>query len=156
MALALGAWAFPAGATPPSLRNPVGAVCVSSPFGWRHAVGPHAPAGMHNGVDLPAPAGATVRAAAAGRVLWIRRMGIGGLQVMVSHPDGEESLYAHLGSVTPALATGQRDVVAGTPLGRIGRSGITYGTHLYFELLANGAPIDPAPLLGLPPCSSKP
>src|SRR4051812_11726826 len=38
-----------------TLRPPVTPACVSSPFGWRHAVDPHAPAGFHNGVDLPAP-----------------------------------------------------------------------------------------------------
>src|ERR1700689_19670 len=42
----------------PTLQPPVTPACVSSPFGWRHAVGPHAPAGFHNRIDLPEPAGA--------------------------------------------------------------------------------------------------
>jgi murein DD-endopeptidase MepM/ murein hydrolase activator NlpD len=142
------AWPQPASG---ALRLPVSPACVSSPFGWRHAVGPHAPAGFHNGVDLPAPAGATVRAAAPGRVARIERRGIGGLQVVLQH-DGYQTLYAHLGTLTPALAEGKRQVAAGEPIARIGRTGITYGTHLFFEVLANGRPVDAAPLLGVKPC----
>lgn len=134
-----------------TLRPPVAARCISSPFGWRHAVGPHAPAGMHNGVDLPAPAGEVVHAAAAGRVVVVRRMGIGGLWVMVQHP-GFRTLYAHLGSLVPALAEGRTTLAAGDPVGRIGRTGVTYGTHLFFQVTVDGTPIDPAPLLGLPGC----
>jgi murein DD-endopeptidase MepM/ murein hydrolase activator NlpD len=41
---------------------------ISSPFGWRHTIGPFIPGGFHNGVDVAAPAGAEVRAAAGGKV----------------------------------------------------------------------------------------
>src|SRR5476649_727198 len=62
----------------PPLQPPVTPACVSSPFGWRHAVWPHAPSGFHNGIDLPAPAGALVHAAAAGTVEVVKRQGLGG------------------------------------------------------------------------------
>ena len=136
----------------PALRPPVTPACVSSPFGWRHAVGPHAPAGFHRGIDIPAPAGAIIRAAAAGRVLAIRRMGLGGLWGVLQH-SGYQTLYAHLGSVVPALAEGKRVVAAGDPLGRVGRTGITYGTHVFFEMLVGGQPVDPDLWLRLPRCS---
>ena len=42
----------------------------------------------------------------------------------------------------------------GDVLGRVGRTGITYGTHLHFELLLNGAVVDPAPLLGVVSCQA--
>ncbi len=136
-----------------ALRPPVTPACISSPFGWRHAVGPRAPAGFHNGIDLPAPAGAMVRAAAAGEVLAIRRMGIGGLQVSVRHGAGAYvTLYAHLGSVVPALAEGRRRLAAGDPIGRVGRTGITYGTHVFFAVLVHGHAVDPANFLAVSPC----
>ena len=134
------------------LRDPVDSTCISSPFGWRHRVGPMAPAGFHNGIDIPAPAGGLVHAAAAGRISRIERKGIGGLQVFVTHPGGLTTLYAHLGSVTAAIEEGATAVAAGEPIGRIGRTGVTYGTHLFFAVFAAGRAIDPALLLGLPLC----
>lgn len=134
------------------LLVPVASTCVSSPFGFRHRVGPQAPAGFHNGIDLPAPAGAVVRAAAAGTISKIERKGIGGLQVFVAHPGGLTTLYAHLGSVVPRIAEGATTVAAGAPIGRIGRTGVTYGTHLFFAVFAAGRAIDPDLLLGLPRC----
>lgn len=134
------------------LRPPVEPACVSSPFGWRHAVGRHAPAAFHNGIDLPAPAGAVVRAAAAGTVLRIKRQGLGGVTVHVGHPDGTTTLYAHLGNLVPAIAEGRRGVAAGEPLGHVARTGVTYGTHLFFAVLRGNEAVDPEPLLGVARC----
>ncbi len=151
-ALAFGLLPAPAAAQGLHYPAPVAARCYSSPFGWRHRVGPMAPAGFHNGIDLPAPAGALVRAPVRGRVIRIERMGIGGLQVALAHPGGLVTLYAHLGSVVPALAEGRTVLEAGDPIGRVGRTGVTYGTHLFFAVFAGGRAIDPNLLLGLPPC----
>ena len=154
-ALASALLATAAQAAPPQpLRfpSPVPARCYSSPFGWRHYVGPMAPAGFHNGIDLPAPAGATVRAVAAGTVARIKRMGLGGLQVDERLPGGLLLLYAHLGDVAPSLATGRTRLSAGDPIGRIGRTGVTYGTHLFFAVFADGHAIDPNLFLRLPAC----
>jgi murein DD-endopeptidase MepM/ murein hydrolase activator NlpD len=107
-------------------------------------------------MDSPAPAGAWVRAAAAGEVVAIRRTRAGaGLEVALRHADGRITRYAHLGSVAPGLAGGQRRVAAGERIGRIGRTGITYGTHLHLELVENGRRVDPAPAFGLPPCPPR-
>jgi murein DD-endopeptidase MepM/ murein hydrolase activator NlpD len=134
------------------LALPVSPACISSGFGARSGAGPRA-SGVHQGVDLPAQAGAWVRAAADGQVVAIRRRGSAGLEVELRHADDVVTRYAHLGTVSPALARGRRAVVRGTPLGRIGRSGITYGTHLHFELLWRGTRVDPAPYLGVAPCA---
>jgi murein DD-endopeptidase MepM/ murein hydrolase activator NlpD len=135
------------------LRPPVTPACISSPFGWRHAVGPHAPAGFHNGVDLPAPAGALVHAAADGTIQVIKRQGLGGVTVHIAHTGGLMTLYAHLGNLVPAIAEGKRRVAAGEPLGHVARTGVTYGTHVFFAVLRDGVAIDPAPLLAVEPCA---
>lgn len=142
-------------AEPPTLRPPVTPACISSPFGWRRAVGPSAPAGFHNGVDLPAPAGALVHAAADGVIAIIKRQGLGGVTVHVRHPDGTTTLYAHLGNLVPAVAEGHRDVKTGDPLGHVARTGVTYGTHVFFAVLRGTEAIDPEPLLGIPRCPPR-
>ena len=137
------------------LWPPVTPACISSPFGWRHAVGPHAPAGFHNGVDLPAPAGALVHAAADGTIQVIKRQGLGGVTVHIAHPGGLVTLYAHLGTLVPAVAEGKRSVLAGDPLGHVARTGVTYGTHVFVAVLRGGVAIDPAPLLGVENCNRR-
>ncbi|MBV8912349.1 MAG: M23 family metallopeptidase [Acetobacteraceae bacterium] len=145
--------ASPFAAAAAELRPPVTPACISSPFGWRHAVGPHAPAGFHNGVDLPAPAGALVHAAADGTIQVIKRQGLGGVTVHIIHPGGLVTLYAHLGNLVPAIAEGKRAVVAGEPLGHVARTGVTYGTHVFFAVLRDGQAVDPEPLLGVGQCA---
>ena len=71
--------------------------------------------------------------------------------VELAHADGTRTRYAHLGTVTPALAGGQKQVAVGERLGRVGRTGTTRGTHLHFELWRQGKPTDPAQSLQLPP-----
>lgn len=139
-------------AAAPALRSPVPGACVTSPFGARGAVGRHA-TGRHNGLDLRAPAGTWVLAAAAGEVVAIRRRGGLGLEVDTRLPDGTLLRYAHLGTVAPALASGRRHVAAGERIGRSGRTGTTYGAHLHFELHLDDRPVDPEPYLNLPRCA---
>ena len=136
------------------LRLPVSPACISSPFGPRHVVGPHA-ATFHNGIDLPAPPGTWVGAAASGRVVAVRHLGSSGLEVDIAHGQpGQDFItrYAHLGTVAPAIADGRAQVAPGERIGRVGRSGVTYGTHLHFEIHIGGRPIDPAPYLPVHPC----
>jgi murein DD-endopeptidase MepM/ murein hydrolase activator NlpD len=139
-----------------SLSLPVVPACISSPFGPRALPGPHA-AAFHTGVDFPAPEGAFVRPAAAGKVLQIRRLSSFGLVVDLLHGEAGAAQfvtrYAHLGAVAPALAEGRRTVAPGEVLGRIGRTGITYGTHLHFEVRVAGQPIDPEPFFAVVRCT---
>jgi len=133
------------------LLSPVASACVSSSFGPRVVAGLQKAGGFHDGIDMPAAAGAPVRAVADGQVVSIRRGGGWGLYMIVRH-DGFEAIYAHLGRVAPAFATGKRSVTAGERLAVAGRSGVVNGAHLHFGIRVDGEWVDPAPRLGLSPC----
>ena len=158
--LAVAAGVFVAGAAaaapvaaPPTLVRPVAPGCVTSPFGPRYLAAAPVAGRFHWGVDLRAAAGARVVAVADGRIIRIDREGMGGLEVLVQH-QGFRSLYAHLGMVAPAIAEGATHLRAGQWIGRIGRTGLTLGTHLYFEISIGGHRVDPAPYLGVIPCGA--
>lgn len=136
------------------MRLPVASGCISSPFGNRRAPGPHA-IGFHNGIDLPAPAGGAVYAVDAGSIISIHRRGPGGLEMSIAHRGAAGpyvAVYAHLGLIAPAFAQGRRDVKAGERIAVIGRTGVTYGTHLFFALFVNGQAVDPAPFFPVIAC----
>jgi hypothetical protein len=111
---------------------------VGSPFGPRGT-------GFHAGIDLPAPPGTPVGAAAAGRVIFAAYdpTGYGNL-VEVTHGDGVVSMYAHLSGFS--VHAGQ-SVETGTRVGRVGSSGESTGPHLHFEVRVRGAAVDPVPAL---------
>lgn len=152
LALMLGAGDANADPHPETvLVPPVSPACISSPFGPR-VLADHPQAGRsHYGVDLPAPSGASIVATAPGRVIRIQKKGPGGLEILVQH-DGFVAIYSHLGMAAPAFAQGKRTVAAGEKLGVVGRTGVTVGTHVFFEMLVAGKPIDPAPYLRVPKC----
>jgi murein DD-endopeptidase MepM/ murein hydrolase activator NlpD len=137
-----------------TLLPPVSPACISSPFGPR--VLPNLPqaGSYHYGVDLPAPEGAPVLAAAPGTVTRIQNRGPGGLEMLVQH-DGFVGVYSHFAMVMPAFADGKLTVAAGEKLGVVGKTGVTAGAHLYFEMILAGAPVDPAPFLRVPQCDGK-
>ena len=136
---------------PGSLPTPVSPTCITSPFGPRVLANRPFAGTYHYGVDLRAPLGTAVRAIAAGQIIGIDRRTAGGLEVRVQHP-GFVALYAHLGSLTPALLQGRRKLDAGEKLAVVGYSGLTYGPHLYFEIIIDGHRVDPAPYLNVTRC----
>ena len=138
---------------PRPLLAPVTPACVSSPFGPRRLSGRPLAGTFHRGIDLPAPAGAAVHAVAAGTIIRVQRRGVGGLEILVRHP-GFVAVYSHLGRVTPAIANGRRSLAAGEIVGVIGRTGVTYGTHLYFGMIVDGRPVDPAGFFAVTECGA--
>ncbi len=92
--------------------------------------------GIHgyNGVDLAASVGTPVRAAAGGEVIVSRSSGWNGgygLYVVVKHPNGTQTLYAHLSKT--AVAVGDT-VASGETIGYVGNTGRSTGSHLHFEV----------------------
>ncbi len=92
--------------------------------------------GIHgyNGVDLASPVGTPVLAAAGGTVIVSRSSGWNGgygLYVVVKHPNGTQTLYAHLSRT--AVAVGN-SVASGQVIGYVGSTGRSTGDHLHFEV----------------------
>jgi murein DD-endopeptidase MepM/ murein hydrolase activator NlpD len=100
---------------------------------------------IHTGIDIDAPAGTPILAAAAGEVIWA---GVGlsyrrdsktdpyGIAVAIRHNFGYngsrlQTIYAHMQEVN--VVVGQ-DVQAGDRIGLVGDTGLTTGPHLHFEV----------------------
>ncbi len=100
----------------------------------------------HQAIDDAHPVGKPVQAMADGTVSFAGGdPGVSyGLYVIVQHPGGFSSLYAHLGS----LNVKQGDVVKqGDALGPVGMTGRTTGPHLHFALYYQGEPLNPLTVL---------
>jgi hypothetical protein len=100
----------------------------------------------HDGIDLAAPLGSPVRAAASGTVLFAGAQKDGCVVVKIQHEDGYVSLYGHL---DPSLdvKVGQQ-VAEGETIGKVGLTGKTTGAHLHFGLYTTAdKAIDPTSYL---------
>jgi murein DD-endopeptidase MepM/ murein hydrolase activator NlpD len=121
-------------------RFPLRAFRLTSPYGVRNdpfGGHPH----MHHGIDLAAPEGTEVFAAAEGVVTEIGNDPVLGNYVVITHRNNWTSLYGHLQKVETLL---RAEVNSGTLIGRVGSTGLSTGPHLHFELRQNGRALDPA------------
>ena len=69
-----------------------------------------------------------------------------GEYVVINHHDGTMTLYAHMLAGTRKVSKGQ-EVSQGQVLGTVGSTGNSTGTHLHFEVLIGGSPVNPIPYL---------
>ena len=120
---------------------------VTATFGQRSIrLGAEGPA--HQGVDIKAERGALVRAAGDGVVMEAtqryRGQAAWGKVVVIDHGDGLVTRYAHLDSY---LVRDGETVDAGDIIGAVGSTGTASMPHLHFEVIQDGALIDPMPLL---------
>lgn len=98
----------------------------------------------HDGVDLAAPSGTPIYAVFGGRVAYADTFGGYGKLVVLIHPNGVTSHYAHCQSLNVEVG----DVVKrGDLVGKVGHSGAVTGPHLHFEVRIDGKPIDPTSYL---------
>lgn len=111
---------------------------ITSYFGWRDG-------GFHTGIDIDGHTGDPIVAAQSGTVT---HSGWGwsgfGIYVVIDHHDGTKTIYAHL---SEAYVEAGEEVSQGDVIGALGSTGWSTGPHLHFEILVNGAEIDPLPSL---------
>ena len=117
-----------------SLIRPVSGT-VTSRFGARWGR-------SHKGVDIGAPQGTTIVAAASGTVTVAQYCYSGGYgnYVMLTHGNGVQTLYGHCTSLL--VSVGQY-VTQGEPIATVGSTGNSTGNHLHFEVRVNGVAQNP-------------
>ncbi|GIV23560.1 MAG: M23 family metallopeptidase [Bacteroidia bacterium] len=103
---------------------------------------------MHTGLDISAPYGTPVQAAAPGKVRFAGWDGGGyGLQVEIDHGNGLVTKYAHLSRI--AVQEGEM-VSRRQVIGYVGSTGYSVGPHLHYEVIERGTKVDPRKYLLLP------
>lgn len=95
---------------------------------------------MHTGVDLDAGMGASIKAAAAGTVIFAGWRGGYGKCTIIAHGGGIVTLYGHQSKIF--VSAGQQ-VKQGQIIGNVGSTGYSTGPHLHFEVRVNGSPVNP-------------
>ncbi|MEO8165400.1 MAG: peptidoglycan DD-metalloendopeptidase family protein [Betaproteobacteria bacterium] len=103
----------------------------------------------HKGIDYGSPIGTRVRATAGGYVTCMGRKGGYGNVVILRHPNGYATLYAHLAGFGQGLRQGKH-VVQSEVIGFVGRTGLATGPHLHYEFHVNGVHQNPM-RLAMPP-----
>lgn len=98
----------------------------------------------HDGIDLSALTGEPVRAACSGTVSAVYDDEFLGTTVVISHPEGYETVYSNLAAM-PTVSAGMK-VTAGDTIGSVGESALlesASSSHLHFSVRQNGESIDP-------------
>ncbi|MEL7074357.1 MAG: M23 family metallopeptidase [Cyanobacteria bacterium J06582_2] len=111
---------------------------LTSHYGWRWGR-------IHQGIDIAAPIGTPIVAAAAGEVIGVGWYGGYGNLIKLEHLDGSVTYYAHNHR---NLVTHGQKVEQGEQIAEMGNTGNSTGPHLHFEIrLSNKEVIDPLVLL---------
>ncbi len=103
---------------------------------------------FHKGLDIAAPAGTHVEAVAAGLVTWAGPSSGYGNMVQIDHGNGLATRYCHNEKL---LVTVGELVHKGQVIALVGSTGRSTGPHLHFEVLKNGAEVNPLPYVGAEP-----
>lgn len=109
---------------------------ISSRFGSRSSVR----SGVHTGLDIAAPYGTKIKAAASGTVVYAGDKGSLGLLVVISHGNGVQTYYGHCSSIDVSVGD---QVSQGATIARVGSTGNSTGNHLHLEIRVNGVARNP-------------
>ena len=134
-----------------ALAWPMAKFQITQPFGpstfaLEPPLGPYKH--FHTGVDIAAPLGTPVMAAADGIIVAVGHMTTGyGNYVVIAHGAGIATLYGHL--LATKVSYGDK-VVRGQLIGLEGSTGFSTGPHVHFELRVDNQVVDPMPYLPIP------
>lgn len=109
---------------------------ITSRFGANESIRDH----THLGMDIAAPAGTPIKAAADGEITYAGWMGGYGNLVIISHGNGIQTYYGHCSKLY--VSKGET-VNAGDTIAAVGTTGNSTGNHLHFEIRKNGSQINP-------------
>ena len=155
---ALAPKAQPAAPTPSPVRTLAPTTPVAEPdvdfggrFAWPlkgrviRAHGPMANGGRNDGVNIAAPLGTAIAAAADGTILWVGQHPAFGNVVLVRHGSGWVTIY---GNADALLVKRGQSVKSGQTIARVGMSGSSADQpQLFFEILQGRKPVSPMGLL---------
>ncbi|WP_274362546.1 murein hydrolase activator EnvC family protein [Paenibacillus thermotolerans] len=100
----------------------------------------------HSGIDIGAPNGTTIVAAASGTVILAQWYGGYGNCIIIEHKEGFRTLYGHIRSGGIKVKVGD-EVSAGQKIAEVGSTGNSTGNHLHFGVYVNNESVDPLPYL---------
>ncbi|HOB11538.1 MAG TPA: M23 family metallopeptidase [Syntrophomonadaceae bacterium] len=106
---------------------------ITSGYGWRQS-------GYHHGIDIAGEIGDPIKACAAGTVTFAGYKSVYGRTVVIEHPDGKETLYAHVQTIK--VSQGE-SVARGQVIATVGMTGRTTGPHVHLEVRNNGELCNP-------------
>lgn len=106
---------------------------ITSPFGPRWGR-------LHAGIDIGAPEGTPIKAAAAGTVVIAGWQGGYGNYTCIQHTGALSTCYAHQSQIATSVGA---TVTQGQLIGYVGNTGASFGAHLHFETRTSGTPVDP-------------
>ena len=109
---------------------------ITSRYGARESIRDH----THQGLDIAAPTGTKIKAAASGTISYSGEKGGYGNLIIINHGNGITTYYGHCSKL---IAKVGEKVNAGDIIAEVGSTGNSTGPHLHLEIRRNGAYIDP-------------
>ena len=118
-----------------SLARPVSGT-ITSKFGNNSSVR----SGSHTGLDIAAPHGTPIKAAAGGTVIFSGTKGSYGKMIIISHGNGVQTYYGHCSNLVASVG---QTVSQGQVIANVGSTGNSTGNHLHLEIRVNGVAQNP-------------
>lgn len=118
-----------------------GHTTITSPFGKRNAP-TYGATSFHKGIDIGAPLGTPIVAAASGKVINSGPASGYGNWIKIDHGNGLTTTYGHMKTLYAKVG---QIVSAGDRIALVGSEGVSTGPHLHFQVEVNGSAVNPTP-----------